>query len=91
MPLGPEAEIQALKIAHELRQAGIYTELTFTGNLSKRMKKAALMKARWAVIVGGDELKNNLVSLKDLDSGQQELISSNDLIERLKNEIGAGL
>jgi histidyl-tRNA synthetase len=47
------------------------------------MKKAASMKARWAVIVGGDELKDQKVTLKDLDSGHQEQIAKTQLIQRL--------
>jgi histidyl-tRNA synthetase len=84
IPLGPEGEAAAPVLAHEMRSAGIYAELTFSGNLSKRMKKAAAMKARWAVIIGGDELKANMVSLKDLDSGAQEQIPRDQLINKVK-------
>jgi len=83
VPMGPEGEAAALLLAHELRRAGIYAELTFTGNMSKRMKKAAAMNARWAVIVGGDELKSQLVALKDLDSGHQEQIPQAQLVPRI--------
>ncbi len=86
VPMGPEGEIVALALAHELRRAGIYTELTFTGNISKRMKKAAAMKARWAVIVGGDELKNGLVSLKDLDTGNQSQIPRDQLVASINEK-----
>jgi histidyl-tRNA synthetase len=84
VPMGPEGEAEALKIAHELRQAGIYSEITMSGNMSKRMKKAAGMNARWAIIVGGDELKENKVALKDMDAGTQELVGRSGLAGRLR-------
>lgn len=81
--LGQQSEREMLVIAQELRQNGIPTELTFSGNLSKRMKKAAGLHARYAVIVGDDELKNGQVVVKDLDSGDQTQISRVQLLAAL--------
>lgn len=84
VPLGDLAELEALKVAQELRRAGLHTELTMSGNLSRRMKKAATWKSRWALILGDDEIQAETVVLKDLDSGQQQTLARKDLIAHLK-------
>ncbi|MGE0763767.1 MAG: histidine--tRNA ligase [Bdellovibrionales bacterium] len=81
--LGDETEQETLKIAQELRQNGVHTELTFSGNMSKRMKKAAGMNARYAVIIGADELKAGQVSIKDLDNGEQKKVPRDQLLQHL--------
>src|SRR3989338_7532271 len=50
---------QALKIAHKLREI-------YKSNPGKAFKEADLLNARYAVIIGENEVKNNIVKLKDL-------------------------
>src|SRR6266852_8908598 len=73
VPLGEAAERLALKLAEELRDAGLVVELGYSGNLARRMRRANRIKARAAVIIGEDEIKRRSVSVLDLDSGQQEI------------------
>ncbi len=77
--LGKECELELLVIAQELRSNGVPTELTFSGNLSKRMKKAAGLNARFALILGEEELKAGQVMLKDLDTGEQRKVNRSEL------------
>ncbi|MFN4283258.1 MAG: histidine--tRNA ligase [Alphaproteobacteria bacterium] len=83
IPIGAAAEEQALKIAHGLRQAGIATDLGYSGNLSKRMKRANKLKARFAVLLGEDELARGAATLRDLDSGEQAEVPLPELQDRL--------
>lgn len=84
IPLGEAAERELLKWAHELRAQGLPIELSFGGNLSKRMKKANRANARYALIVGDDELAKGQVQLKDLDSGAQSALTIKSLKEQLE-------
>ena len=71
VPLGPRAEIVGLGIAHQLRHEGFTVELTYRGNLSKRMKRADQARAIAAVIVGEDEITRGVVTVRDLEQGEQ--------------------
>lgn len=83
LPLGAVAEQRALVLAHELRQAGLSADMAYSGNLKKRMARADKVKARWAVILGDDELARGEAMLRDLDSGQQQAVALADLAAHL--------
>lgn len=74
VPIGPEAEALALKLAQELRRDGFSVDLAYSGNLQKRMRRADRIKARAAVIVGEDELKKGQAAVRDLDAGTQDAV-----------------
>ena len=84
VPLGEAGERAALKLGEALRDAGLVVELTYSGNLQRRMRRADRVNARAAVLIGGNELAQNAATLRDLDSGAQELVPLGDLPARLK-------
>ncbi len=84
IPVGEDTEDKALEIAYALRRAGLKVEQGYSGNLKKRMIKANKIKACKAVIIGSDELAKGMVTLKDLDSGEQKTVVIEQLIEELK-------
>jgi histidyl-tRNA synthetase len=83
VPIGAQAETKALAVTHELRKAGLKVELGFSGNVKKRMKRADKLSARAAVLMGEDELAQNAATVRDLESGKQELVPLDALSERL--------
>ena len=84
VPLGEAGERAALKLGEALRDAGLVVELTYSGNLQRRMRRADRIGARAAVLIGDNELAQNAATLRDLDSGAQELVPLGDLPARLK-------
>ena len=84
IPVGEDTQQVALKIAYKLRRAGHHVELSYSGNLKKRMIKANKANAYLAVIIGSDELAAEQVTLKDLDKGEQKTIALTDLIKEIK-------
>jgi histidyl-tRNA synthetase len=74
VPVGEAAEAEATRIAAELRRAGIATDMAFRGNVKRRMQKAAASGARYAVIIGDDELSRGEAAVKDLASGEQRSV-----------------
>ena len=74
IPLGEQAERVALELAVGLRRAGVSVDLGYRGNLAKRLKRANKINARRALILGDDEIAANTVTLRDLDSGEQEAV-----------------
>lgn len=83
IPVGPEAENQAMEIAYRLRRAGFKVEYAYSGNLKKRMIKANKAHASHAVIIGADELARGEVTLKNLDSGEQKNIAVDQLTKEI--------
>ena len=84
IPVGDDAQAQALSIAYQLRKSGFRVEQAYGGNLKKRMIKANKVNASKAVILGSDELAAGNVTIKDLDSGEQQIVPLTGLIEGLK-------
>lgn len=79
IPLGEDVAEAALKVAYRLRKAGFVVEHAYSGNIKKRMTKANKVNAKTAVIIGSDELKDNMLTVKDLDSGEQRRVSLDNL------------
>jgi histidyl-tRNA synthetase len=84
VPLGPQAEAEALTITQALRNAGVAADLGYSGNLSRRMKRANRINARAAIILGDDELAKGIATLRDLDSGAQESVPLDALLDRFR-------
>ena len=84
IPVGEDVADRALEISCRLRRAGFRVEHSYSGNLKKRMVKANKANAVKAVILGSNELAQNVATLKDLDSGEQKTVSLSNLIEELK-------
>lgn len=83
IPLGSEAEQEIFKIAERLRAAGFRIELGYSGNLSRRMKRANRVNASAAVIVGEDELTRGAATVRNMESGSQDEVALASLEEHL--------
>jgi len=81
IPMGDS--LAALAVAERLRRAGLAVEMGFSGNLKKRLARAAKVGARVAVILGEEEGTRGAVTVRDLDAGTQEEVALAGLTERL--------
>ncbi|WGQ08019.1 histidine--tRNA ligase [Pedobacter gandavensis] len=80
------AELYALPIVQQLRNADIAAELYPTAaKLKKQMSYADDKKIPYVILIGSDELESGLLTLKDMQSGVQEKLSLNDILEKIKN------
>jgi histidyl-tRNA synthetase len=84
IPIGDQAEANALVLAENLRGDGFVVDLGYSGNLQRRMRRADRIGARAAVIFGMDELAAGTLTVRDFDSGEQSAVPREKLIERLK-------
>ena len=83
--LGSAAEEGAFALATRLRAAGIGAEFDLMGRGMKgQMKDADRSGARYAVIIGDEELASGEATVKDLTRGDQERCPLDRLEERLK-------
>jgi histidyl-tRNA synthetase len=89
IPIGDDMSLPALQLAEELRAAGHHVELGLRGKVGQRLRRAAQQRARYAILLGEDELEAGKVVLRDLDRGEQEELPRAELGARLLAE-GAG-
>lgn len=68
-------EAESVKVAHEIRARGIKTENFLSGKMGKKMQKANKVGAHYALILGGNEVTNKTVTVKNFASGEQSEIS----------------
>jgi len=83
IPLGAEAERRALPLAHALRARGMAVDESFKGNLTRRLKRANKVQARFAVIIGEQELVAEAATVRNLDSGAQDQVAFDRLADFL--------
>ena len=77
---GEAAELQALKLAQTLRQAGFKAELDLSGSaFGKQFKRADRAGAVACFILGDAEATDQTVQLKWLATGEQQAIVQSDL------------
>ncbi len=83
--LGLEAKKEGLKLLNNLREKGMASDTDYENkSLKASMRKANDLNARFVLIIGDDELKKDVVTLKDMVSGEQKEIKQENLIESLK-------
>jgi len=83
--LGEAATEQGLRLLEELRKNNIAADTDYTGkSLKAAMRAADDLAARFVLIIGEDELKKNVVTLKDMQSAEQKEINPENLIAELK-------
>lgn len=76
----------ALQLCQEIRQNGLRADLSYSGNIQKRLKRANKIQSKFAIILGSRELEQNKYVLKNLDEGSQiEIPSQTWLDEILRN------
>jgi histidyl-tRNA synthetase len=84
IPAGEAAETAAFGILQQLRQAGIRSEMSYRGNMRRRMERANKQGARAAVILGEAEAARGVAQLKDLVSGAQSEVALDALVAAIR-------
>ena len=82
--LGTEAKDASVKLAARLREAGV-SAVTSTGDksLKAQMRQANNLGARYAVIIGDEEISAGTVVLRDMRNARQETIFADRLAGHL--------
>ena len=89
VPLGPAQNASALALARMLRREGLSVEV---GDGTFKLRKSfdlADKLAHHIVILGEDEVRNGLATVKDLASGEQRQIDRNRLVDALRSSSSA--
>jgi len=84
VPMGEAAQALAGRVLADLRRAGLSADMAYKGNMKRRMQKADAAGARYAVIIGEDEVARGEVSLKDMGAQSQRAVAVDALVAALK-------
>ena len=90
VPLGDEAKAKLVVIAQQLRAQGIRVDLAY-GNRGVKgaMKAADRSGAALALVLGDRDIADGTVGIKNLATGDQESVSSADVVARVGAILGA--
>ena len=58
--------------------------MAYKGNMKRRMQKADASGARFAIIVGDDELARGEAAVKDLKTGEQRSVKLDSVAEAVR-------
>ncbi len=84
VPVGDGPFLKCFEIAMTLRHLGIATDIAYSGNVGKRLKRANKINAQYAVMIGDDELTSGQAVIKNLDSGEQKNVAISEIISYFK-------
>ncbi len=71
--------LEAVKLTEELRSSGITCEFDLTNKKFVKQLEKASKVAKFALILGEDEIKANQVTVKNLDTSEQKTVSREDV------------
>ena len=76
---------KSIEVATKLRQNGINTQIyTDNAKIKKQFNYANRLGIPYVIIIGEDEINNNVVSLKNMETGEQETVCVEKAIEIIK-------
>jgi histidyl-tRNA synthetase len=82
-PLGEAALRHAGVLARDLRRDGISVELATEGKLKRAMELANKLGARYALIIGDNEIAAGQYALKNMLTGEQKAVTKDELCNQL--------
>ena len=75
--------LEALKLCEELRAQNISCDFDYSARKFKKQFEKAAKVANYAIVLGEDELKNNTLTVKNLETSEQKIINRNEISKHL--------
>ncbi len=86
IPLGEAASNICFQWLHRLRTEGLSVEMDLSNRkLKNAMRHANNLGVRYVAVVGDQELENEQLELKEMETGEVEKIAFSALSKRLQN------
>lgn len=75
--------LEAIKLTEEMRESGVTCEFDLTNKkFVKQLEKASKL-AKFALILGEDEIASNKVTIKNLDTSEQQTVARNEVLKNI--------
>ncbi len=89
--LSDRAKLAAMKVMKKLQEAQIrFAESVDRDGMQPQLKLADRLGAKWVVVIGQKEVMDGSVILRNVESGMQEVVSQDNLVEELQKRIDLG-
>ena len=86
MVLSLNQDDEAYSLASKLRNDGVKVDMCYIAKgMKQKMQYASRLKIPYVILLGEDEVKNNVVALKNMNTGEQVLVDYNEALKTLKN------
>ncbi len=86
IPVNSEMIEKSIEIAQQLRKEGVITEFDLLRRgVGKSLKYANSKNSEKAIIIGPQELEKDSVTLRDMKTGDQQLIKIAEILSKIKN------
>ncbi len=86
--MGEAAKLYGQKLLFDLRRNGVKCQIDdLQRNFKGQFKYADRLGAKYAVVIGDNELETGVATLKDMEKGEQTEVKFDELISELKNRI----
>jgi len=86
--MGESAYRRGFLLLNEMRRLGIASDMNYqTASMKSQMRLADKLQAHYVLILGDDELKEDAVTLKDMQKGEQQKIPLKDVGKVIKEKL----
>lgn len=85
--LGDAARLHAVRLLAQFHEAGTGAQIAMSGSLKSQLRQADKRSARFAVIIGEDEIAQAMVTLRNLALGTQETVPLALLDDAIRQQI----
>ena len=86
-PISADVRVKAFEITQTLRQNGFKADVDLNGKKFKKlMNYADKIKVEKIIIIGANDLAEGKVTVKNMISGEQELVDIDNIADYLKEE-----
>lgn len=86
IPVNEDMTEKSIELAQQLRKEGVITEVDLLRRgVSKSLKHANSKNSEKAIIIGPKELEKDSVTLRDMKTGDQQLVKIAEILSKLKN------
>lgn len=90
--LGDQAKDEGVKIAYQLRRAGLSVDLDYLGRQMRAQFRAAdRFKAKYTLILGDNELSKGVINIRNMATGDQKEVSLDNVVNHLQQKMQGGL
>jgi len=87
-PIGEKARVVATKLLYACRKAGISADMDYMDRKVKaQFKQADRLGARFVAVLGDDEIARHVLSMKDMETGEQVDVEEDQIIDYLKTKL----
>ncbi len=87
--IGEEAYQRGFLILEQLRKSGVSAQIDYESkSLKSQMRKASNLNAKLVTILGEDELKKGIVTVRDMSTGKQEEIALDNFLNFVRDNLG---